>query len=57
MSRFLLTPLFKCVDPKMCDLNKYKSNSSKGCVLEFHLEYSKGLCEFYNDYSLAPEKL
>ena len=30
---------------------------SKGCVLEFDLEYSKELCELYNDYLLAPDKI
>ena len=31
----------KWIDPKEFDLNKYTSNSLKGCVLD--LEYSKGL--------------
>ena len=41
MSKFLPTSGFKCIDPKENDLNKYTSNSSKGCVLEVHLEYPK----------------
>ena len=38
----------KWIDPKEFDLNKYTSNSLKGCVL--HLEYPKGLRELHNDY-------
>ena len=33
------------------------SNSSKGCVLEVDLEYSKELQELHNDYPLAPNKI
>ena len=40
MSKFLPTSDFKWRDPKEFDLNKYNSNSSKGCVLEVDLEYS-----------------
>ena len=43
MSKFLLTSRFKRIDPKEFDLNKYTSNSSKGCVLKFDLEYPKEL--------------
>ena len=39
----------KWIDPKEFDLNKYTSNSLKGCVLD--LEYPKGLRELHNDYS------
>ena len=42
---------------KEFDLNKYTSNSSKGCVLEVNLEYPKGLRELHNDYPLAPDKI
>ena len=38
-------------------LNKYTSNSSKGCVLEVDLEYSIELQEWHNDYPLAPDKI
>ena len=38
-------------------MNKYTSNNSKGCVLEFDLEYSKELHELYNDYPLATDKI
>ena len=38
-------------------MNKYTSNSSKGCVLEIDLEYPKELWELHNDYALAPDKL
>ena len=43
MSKFLPTSGFKWMDPKEFDLNKYTSNSSKGCVLEVDLEYPKDL--------------
>ena len=42
---------------KEFDLNKYTSNSSKGCVIEVNLEYPKGLRELHNDYPLAPDKI
>ena len=38
-------------------MNKYASNSSKGSVLEFDLEYPKELRELRNDYLLAPDKI
>ena len=41
---------FKSIDSKEFDLNKYTSNSSKGCVLEFYLEYHKEVCKVHNDY-------
>ena len=42
MSKFLPTCGFKWIDPtKEFDLNKYSSNSSKGCLLEVGLEYPK----------------
>ena len=43
MSKFLPTSGFKQIDPKEFDLNKYTSNSSKGCALEVDLEYPKEL--------------
>ena len=57
MSKFLLTNGFEWIDPKEFDLNKYTSNSPKGCVLEVDLEYSKELRELHNDYRLAPYKI
>ena len=36
---------------------KYTSNSSKGCILEVDLEYTKVLHELHNDYPLAPDKI
>ena len=54
MSKFLPTSGFKWIDPKEFDLNKYTNNSSKGCVLEFDLEYIK---ELHKDYPLAPDKI
>ena len=44
-SKFLPTSGFKWLDAKEFDVNKYTSNSSKGCVLEVDLEYPK---EFQN---------
>ena len=38
-------------------MNKYTSNSSKGCFLEVDLEYSKELRELHNHYPLAPDKI
>ena len=45
MCNFFPTSGFKWTDPKEFDLNKYASNSLKGCVLEVNLEYSKELRE------------
>ena len=56
MSKFL--PIgFKWIDPKKFELNKYTSNSSKGCAFEFDLEYPKELRELHNDYPLVPDKI
>ena len=41
MSKFLPTYGFNQIDPQEFELNKYTSNSSKGCVLEVDLEYPK----------------
>ena len=57
MSKFLPTGRFKWIDPKGFDLDKNTSNSSKGCVLEVDLKYRKELCNFRNDYPLAPDKI
>ena len=38
-------------------MNKYTSNSSKGCVIEFDLQYPKNLRELHSDYPLAPDKI
>ena len=38
-------------------MNKYTSNSSKGCVIEFDLQYPKKLRELHSDYPLAPDKI
>ena len=53
MSKSLSTSGFKWLDPKEFDLNKYTSNSSKGCVLEVDLKCPKELCKLHNDYPLA----
>ena len=47
--RFLPTGVFKWIDPKEIDLNKYTSNNSKECTLEVHLQYPKELRELHND--------
>ena len=57
MSKFLSTSRFKWIDPKEFDLNKYTSNSSKGCVLEVDFEYPKELHELHNDYPLAADEI
>ena len=41
----------------MLDLNKYTSNSSKGCFLKADLEYPKELRQLHNFYPLAPDKI
>ena len=57
MCNFFPTSAFKWTDPMVFDLNKYATNSSKGCVLEVDLEYSKELQELYNDYLLAQDQI
>ena len=57
MSKFLPTSGLKWIAPKEFDLNKYTSNSTKGCVLEVNLEYFKELQELHNDDPIAPEKI
>ena len=56
MFRFLPRSEFKWIDPKEFDLNKYTSNSLKGCFFEVDLEYPRELRELTNDYPLAPDK-
>ena len=57
MFKFLPTSGFKWIDPKGFDLNKYNSNSSKGCVFEVDLEYLKELRKLHDDYPLASDKI
>ena len=38
-------------------MNKYTSNSSKGCALEVDFKYPKELLELHNDYPLALDKI
>ena len=57
MSKFLPTGGFQWIDPKEFDSNKYSSHSWKGCILEVEVEYFKELCELYNDYPLAADKI
>ena len=56
MSEFFPRSVFKQIDPIEFDLNKYTSNSLKGCILEVNLEYPKELHELHNNYLLAPDK-
>ena len=60
MSKFLATSGFKWIDSKEFYLDKYTSNSSKGCVLEVDLEYPKELQELHNNYTKitqTPDKI
>ena len=57
MSKLLPASGFKWIDPEQFHLNKYTSNSSKGCVLEVNLEYPKELGGLHNDYPLTPDKI
>ena len=57
MSTFRPISGLEWIDPKEFELNKYTSNSSKGCVLEVDLEYPKELRELHNDYPLVPDKI
>ena len=50
MSKFLPTSGFKGIDPEDFDLNKYNSNSSKGCVLKVDLEYPKEIQKLHNNH-------
>ena len=54
---FLSTSGFKWIDPMEFDLNKYQSNSSKGCVLKVNLEYSEELFELHNGYILTLDEI
>ena len=55
--KFLPASGFKWIDPKEFNLNKYTSNSSKNCVLEFDLEYPKELPDLHSGFPLAPDKI
>ena len=57
MSKFLPTSGFKWIEPEDFDLNKYNSNSSKGCVLKVDLEYPKEIPKLHNNYPQAPDKI
>ena len=57
MSKFLPTSGFKWIDPKEFNLNKYTSNSSRGCVLKVDLEYPKEFRELHNDEMLPEYQL
>ena len=45
------------MDPEEVNLNKYTSNSSKGCLLKVYLEYREEVCNLYNNYPLAPDEI
>ena len=55
MIKYLLTSGFKWIDPKMFDLNKYRSNSSKECIAA--VEYPKELPKLQDNYSLDSDKI
>ena len=57
ISKFLPTNGFKWIHPKEFDLNKYTSNSSKGCIPEVDPEDPKVLQELHNNYPLVPDKI
>ena len=57
MSKLFPTSVFKWIDPKESDLNKYSSNNFKECVSEVDLEYPKESHELNNNYSLVPDKI
>ena len=52
MSKFLLTIVFRWIDPNEFDLTNNASNSSKRCVLKVDLEYPKELQKLHNDCPL-----
>ena len=58
MPKFFLTSGIKWEGPKDFHLNKYASNSSKGCVVEVDLGYPKELrWQLHSDYPLALDKI
>ena len=57
MSKPLSKSKFKWLNPEKFNLDKYKDNSLRGCVLEVNLEYPKDLHELHSDHPLVPEKL
>ena len=57
MSKVLPTNGFNWKEAKEFDLNKCATNSSKGCVLEVDLQYTKELHELHNDYPFTPDKI
>ena len=56
MSKCLPTGGFKRIGYKDFDMDRYTSNSSKGCAFEVYLEYPKELRELHNEYPLAPDE-
>ena len=49
MSKLFPTSVFKWIDPKESDLNKYSSNNFKEYVSEVDLEYPKESHELKNN--------
>ena len=49
MPKLFPTSVFKWIDPKESDLNKYSSNNFKECVSEVDLEYPKESHELKNN--------
>ena len=56
-TRIIMDSGFKWIYSIEFDLNRYTSNSLKGCVFEVDLEYPKELRESNSDYHLAPDKI
>ena len=57
MSKSLSTDGLKWLDPAKLNSNKYDDNSSRGCVLQVHMEYPRELHKLHNEHPLAPDKL
>ena len=57
MSKFLITSIFKWIDPKHFDVNKCSSNILIGCVLDIDLEYRKELRELHSYYPFGQYQL
>ena len=57
MSKPLSTDEPKRLDPAKFNSNKYDDNSTRGCVLEVHMEHPKELHKLHNEHHLAPDKL
>ena len=57
MSKSLPRSKFKWLNPEKFNLDKYKDDTLRGCVLEVNLEYPKELHELRSDHPLVLDKL